>query len=139
MIDRYSPGHRINPIYTDAEQFRTYLTTNGKMITRDDLVTSITFLSKLLCEYFKKTVFVIVDEYDAPLNSSIGKPHFPSLVGIIREIFRDIKNNETVEKVILAGILKIAKESVFSGLNNFCEFTVLNSGYASFLDLRSQK
>ena len=125
--------------YTDAEQFRTYLTTDGKMITKVDIVTSITFLSKLLCEYFNRKVFVIVDEYDTPLNSSIGKAHFPAIVGIIREIFRDIKNNETVEKVILAGILKIAKESVFSGLNNFCEFTVLNSGYASFLDLRSQK
>ena len=47
-------------------------------------------------------------------------------------MFRGIKNNKAIEKVIFTGILRIAKESLFSGLNNFCEFTVLNSGYAQF-------
>ena len=132
LIDRYSPSHRTNPVYTDAEKFKMYLSTDGEMITKDRIVRSITFLSRLLCEYFNKKVFVIVDEYDAPLNSSIGKAHFPSLVGIIREMFRGIKNNNAIEKVIFTGILRIAKESLFSGLNNFCDFTVLDEDYAQF-------
>ena len=132
MIDRYCPSYRTSLGYTDAEKFQTYLTTDGKMMTKDDIVTSITFLSKLLCEYFNKKVFLIVDEYDAPFNSSIGKIYFPSLVGIVRGMFHGIKNNETVKKVIFTGILKIAKESLFSGLNNFYEFTVLDPDYAPF-------
>ena len=122
----------MSPVYTDVEKFQMYLSTDGEMITKDHIETSITFLSRLLYDYFKKKVFVIVDEYDAPLNSSIGKNHFSSLVGIIREMFRGIKNNEAIKKAIFTGILRISKENLFSGFNNFCDFTVLDEDYAQF-------
>ena len=74
---------------------------------------------------------MLIDEYDAPLNSAIGKGYYSLIVETIREMFRHgMKNNNHVEKAVMTGILRVAKADLFSGLNNFSEYGVLDKKYA---------
>ena len=115
----------------DLEIFNRIYNQHGQNANEVDLKTSIQFLSQLLHEHFGKRVYVLIDEYDAPMNSSIGQGYYEDVVGIIRGIFRHgMKNNEHLEKAIMTGILRIAKADLFSGLNNFSEYGVLDSKYA---------
>ena len=92
---------------------------------------SIQMLSQILQENFNKNVFIIIDEYDAPLNSSIGKEYFSFISEHLGAMYRlGMKNNKFVEKSIMTGILPLAKANLFSGLNNFIEYGVLNKLFA---------
>ncbi|MEO1301211.1 MAG: AAA family ATPase, partial [Bacteroidota bacterium] len=89
-------------------------------------------LSELLWEYHGQRVFVLLDEYDAPLNNTFLKPALYEQVlifmrGLLGDCFKD---NACLEKGIMTGILRIAKADLFSGINNFQEYSLLDEEYA---------
>ncbi|MEO1301212.1 MAG: AAA family ATPase, partial [Bacteroidota bacterium] len=97
-----------------------------------DLEESLCFLPELLYEYHGNRVFVLLDEYDAPLNNTFLKPALYERVlifmrGLLGKCFKD---NAYLEKGILTGILRIAKADLFSGINNFQEYSLLDEEYA---------
>ncbi|MEO1219669.1 MAG: AAA family ATPase [Bacteroidota bacterium] len=93
---------------------------------------SLHFLSRLLYEYHGQQVFILLDEYDAPLNNTFLKPALYEEVlifmrGLLGKCFKD---NPCLKKGIMTGILRVAKADLFSGLNNFREYSLLDHPYA---------
>ena len=101
--------------------------------TTDDLIDSIKFLSQLLHEYCREQAYVIIDEYDAPINSSFGRSYYERVVSTLQQIYtRGMKNNAHIEKAIMTGFLPIAIAEIVSCLNNFEVYSVLSNSYAEF-------
>ena len=93
---------------------------------------SLYFLTELLYEYHDQTIFVLLDEYDAPLNNTCFEPTLYKKVlsfmrGLLGKCFKD---NPYLEKGIMTGILRVAKADLFSGINNFQEYALLDEEYA---------
>jgi Predicted AAA-ATPase len=113
----------------DILKFNQYLDNNSK----ESLDTSIFFLSMILRNYFKKEVYILIDEYDAPLNSSFGDSWYDSIKDLMRSIIgTSTKNNKYLKKAIITGILKISKANLFSGLNNIIDYGVLHPMYSEY-------
>ena len=75
-------------------------------------------LSSLLATHYNQKVIIIIDEYDTPIQQGHLYHYYNEVVGFMRNLFSSaLKDNENLEFGILTGILRIAKESLFSGLN----------------------
>ncbi|MEO1300909.1 MAG: AAA family ATPase [Bacteroidota bacterium] len=90
------------------------------------------FLTELLYEYHGRKVFVLLDEYDTPLNNTFPEPAlYKEVLSFMRGLLgNSFKDNPYLEKGIITGILRVAKADLFSGLNNFMEYSVLHKKYA---------
>src|SRR5579871_5751040 len=105
---------------------RNFFKTTCKVtkINKADLQDSLHFLSKLLYKHFGRNVYILIDEYDEVINSSYVKfndkaEEFEQVLDFIRGILGSaLKQNQYLEKGVLTGILRVAKASLFSGLNN---------------------
>ncbi|WP_341761110.1 AAA family ATPase [Candidatus Tisiphia endosymbiont of Thecophora atra] len=115
------------------EQLKRYFT--GEF-DKDDLKDSLGFLSELLFKHFNQKVYILIDEYDTPINSSyikFGKKseEFEQVLELFRGIFgSSLKGNTCVEKGVITGILRIAKANLFSDLNNVSEYTLLDDDFS---------
>lgn len=79
---------------------------------------SLFFLSKCLCRYHKRQVVLLIDEYDTPAHAAFIGKYYDTLIGFLRNwLSAGLKDNMYLEKGVLTGILRIAKESIFSGLH----------------------
>ncbi|MFP3017330.1 MAG: AAA family ATPase [Candidatus Tisiphia sp.] len=115
------------------EQLKRYFT--GEF-DKDDLKDSLSFLSELLFKHFNQKSYILIDEYDTPINSSyikFGKKseEFEQVLELFRGIFgSSLKGNSCVEKGVITGILRIAKANLFSDLNNVSEYTLLDDNFS---------
>lgn len=81
---------------------------------------SLNLLSELLGKHYGRRVIILIDEYDVPLDKAYQKGYYEQMVGLIRSFLSQaFKTNENLEFAVLTGCLRIAKESIFTGLNNF--------------------
>jgi hypothetical protein len=91
---------------------------------------SLLLLSEWLHRYHKKRVILLVDEYDTPAHAAYVGKYYDLMIDILRNwISKGFKDNIYLEQGVLTGILRIAKESIFSGANNISAFTVLNEPF----------
>lgn len=115
---------------TDKEKFKNIMT---KKAREYDYTTSIQFLAKCLYQYHKKKVIVLIDEYDVPLENAHFEGFYKPMVQFIRSLLESVlKTNEYLEFAVITGCLRISKESIFTGLNNFDVNSVLNQDYAKY-------
>ena len=107
----------------DKEIYRTLLFTNedGTFQMSDvALEKSLYRLTELLEKHYHKKVIVLIDEYDVPLEKAFHHGYYDEMVILIRNLFGNVlKTNEHLKMAVLTGCLRIAKESIFTGLNNF--------------------
>ena len=90
------------------------------LMTKDVLVNSLQLLSFLLCKHYSRKVILLIDEYDVPLDKAQQQGYYDEMVDLIRGMFgQALKTNENLYFAVLTGCLRIAKESIFTGLNNF--------------------
>ena len=90
-------------------------------------------LSSLLATHYNQKVIIIIDEYDTPIQQGHLYHYYNEVVGFMRNLFSSaLKDNENLEFGILTGILRIAKESLFSGLNNLVVNTILDNKYSEY-------
>ncbi|MEN0016366.1 MAG: AAA family ATPase, partial [Bacteroidota bacterium] len=105
--------------------------------TPDDLKSSLYFLSKLLCKHFGKRVYVLIDEYDTPINNAfIELKDSPEELRKVLRLFQGLfgttfKSNPYLEKGLVTGILRIAKANFFPSLNNVREYTLVDKHFAT--------
>lgn len=115
--------------------FRTHLEEKGNESQIQD---SLRFLSELLHKYFGQPVYILVDEYDTPVNSAYLKFYdkdreiFDQVIELFRELLgKAMKSNEYLKQGLITGILRIAKANVLSELNNVSEYTLLDKRFAT--------
>ncbi|MBA2369984.1 MAG: AAA family ATPase [Candidatus Protochlamydia sp.] len=92
---------------------------------------SLLLLSEWLCRYHKKQVVLLIDEYDTPAHAAFVGNYYDTLINFLHNwLSAVLKDNIYLERGVLTGILRIAKESIFSGLNNISTFTILNEPFS---------
>ncbi|MCK4258732.1 MAG: AAA family ATPase [Halanaerobiales bacterium] len=97
-------------------------------------------LSEYLERYYQEKVFIMIDEYDAPIQSGYLNGFYDSIIKFMRNFLSGgLKDNTSLKKGILTGILRVAKESIFSGLNNLSVYTLLNSKYNKYFGLLEEE
>ena len=95
------------------------------LMTDDVLVDSIKILSNLLAKHYDQKVFLLIDEYDVPLDKAFQAGYYDEMVSLIRNMLGNaLKTNETLYFAVLTGCLRISKESIFTGLNNLNVMTI---------------
>ena len=101
-----------------------------------DWESSIKNLSKYLYEYYGKKVIILIDEYDTPMTSAWNGGYYEKSRRFFKSFYSNaLKDNEYLEFSVVTGILRVAKEGIFSGLNNLKTYTVLNNKYAESFGL----
>ena len=110
-----------------------------KEMTNDSLVYSIRELTELLEKHYGRKVIVLIDEYDVPLAKANENGYYDAMVLLIRNLFENaLKTNSSLKFAVLTGCLRIAKESIFTGLNNFnCKAVTRETLLVRFLPCRS--
>lgn len=92
------------------------------------LPSSIKLLSALLYRHYGKKVIILIDEYDVPLDNAFQNGYYKEMVALVKSVFGTaLKTNEYLESAVLTGCLRVARESIFTGLNNFNVFSVVDS------------
>ena len=120
IIDREIDRHyylKTSDVLTDED--RTLFT---KMLhgQDDNIEDSIRMLSKLLYKHYGQKVVILIDEYDVPLDKAFQNGYYKEMVSLIRGLFgQALKTNEFLQFAVLTGCLRVSKESIFTGINNF--------------------
>ena len=107
--------------------------------TLNQLKYSLKTISRCLYNHYHQKVIILIDEYDVPLQSAYQNNYYDEMVEFLRNVFSSaLKTNDALEKGILTGCLRISKESIFTGLNNFKTYSLLdemNEGYFGFNEI----
>lgn len=129
----------IKKVGTEAERFRYLLDSNRLSVNEKEkysalialdkgqyvmdeamLTSSLEVLSSLLCQHYERKVILLIDEYDVPLDKAFHYGYYEEMVSLILGLFgQALKTNEFLQFAILTGCLRVSKESIFTGLNNF--------------------
>lgn len=98
-----------------------------------DYIASLKILSEMLCKHYGERAVIIIDEYDTPIQQGHIKGFYEPVVAFMRNFFSGgLKDNRSLAYGFLTGILRVAKESIFSGLNNLAVYSVLDKKYDSY-------
>lgn len=98
-----------------------------------DIKNSLYVLSSALYRYYGKRVIVLIDEYDVPLAKADENGYYDRMLGIVRSIFSQaLKGNDTLMFAVVTGCLRVARESIFTGANNFKTNTVYDDKYSGY-------
>ena len=113
------------------------------LYTREDenvLKSSVRELSGYLYRHFEKPVIILIDEYDVPLQSAYVQGYYDEAIEFLKNFYKlSFKDNPYMEKTVLTGVSRVAKESIFSGANNFKVFTILNNEFADDFGITSDE
>ena len=98
-------------------------------VLKDSLLT----LSQLLKKHYQQDVIILIDEYDVPLDKAYQSGYYDDMVDLIRSLFGNaLKTNDSLYFAVLTGCLRISRESIFTGLNNFKVYTVKDVRYKEY-------
>ncbi len=117
---------------SDKEAYSALIkSTSGKFELDDDtLYGSLKTLSELLYKHYNKKVVVLIDEYDVPLDKAFQNGYYKEMTSLIRFLFgKVLKTNDYLEFAVLTGCLRISKESIFTGLNNFKVLSITDTRF----------
>ena len=109
----------------DREAFMKILTGN-----EENIENSLKTLSRLLYKHYGQKVVILIDEYDVPLDKAYQNGYYHEMVSLIRGLFgQALKTNDYLQFAILTGCLRISKESIFTGLNNFKVLSIMDARF----------
>ena len=104
------------------------------------LKNSIREISGYLYRYYNKPVMLFIDEYDVPIQSAYVEGYYEEAIKFLKTFYgTTFKDNPYLEKTVLTGVSRVAKESIFSGANNFKVFTVLDKEFADDFGITSEE
>ena len=121
---------------SDRKSYETLnsISENGEYDMPDTVLEkSLLRLSILLSRHYGKQVILLIDEYDVPLDKAFQYGYYDEMVSLIRNLFGNaLKTNPDLYFAVLTGCLRIAKESIFTGLNNFCVMSILDKEFDEY-------
>ncbi|MCP4137185.1 MAG: AAA family ATPase [bacterium] len=98
---------------------------------KGDYLQSLSFLSNILERYYSNKVIILIDEYDTPVQAGYINNYYDEIVDFTRGFLgAGLKDNSSLEKSVVTGIMRVARESIFSGLNNLGVFTLLSEEFS---------
>lgn len=101
---------------------------------------SLLILSQCLQKYYGKKVVILIDEYDVPLDKAYQSGYYDDMVELIRSLFgQAFKTNDSLFLAVLTGCLRVPKESIFTGLNNFSVYTVRDVQYNEYFGFADEE
>ena len=106
----------------EREQYKglTIIEDGSFVFNKDKLISSLQLLSQLLYKHYGQKAVILIDEYDVPLDKAFQNGYYKEMVSLIRALFgQALKTNEFLQFAVLTGCLRVSKESIFTGLNNF--------------------
>ena len=108
--------------------------------SKNELAESLLNISICLEKYYHQKVIILIDEYDVPLQSAYQNNYYDEMVDFLRSVFSSaLKTNDALEKGIMTGCLRISKESIFTGLNNFTSYSLLNNGGSEYFGFNEKE
>ncbi len=117
----------------DAADAALFAAIRERRATSTDLAIALRLLSRLLAQHHGERVVILLDEYDTPIHAGYAKGYYDEAIAFFRDFLSGgFKDNEHLWKGVLTGILRVAKESLFSGLNNIAVYSILRSEMASY-------
>ena len=126
LYDSYSELLTSNKLSEDDKAL--FLQLKRRTANEIDVLRSIQFLLSLLYKHYGKTVIMLLDEYDVPLAKSSAHGYYPEMLNVIKSMMTtSLKDNNTLRFAVITGCLRIAKESIFTGTNNFVSDTISSS------------
>lgn len=116
----------------EKDRYRALTTLQDGRFTmsEDVLISSLQVLSQLLYRHFGKKVIVLIDEYDVPLDKAFQHGYYRQMAALIRGLFGLVlKTNDSLQFAVLTGCLRVSKESIFTGLNNFKVLSITDARF----------
>ena len=134
---------RITTTMKNEARRHYYLKDSGKLVNEermqyeqlllgqmDDVTDSIRLLSELLCKHYGKKVIILIDEYDVPLDKAFSNGYYDEMSELIRGLLgQALKTNDFLQFAILTGCLRVSKESIFTGINNFKVLSIMDTRF----------
>lgn len=104
-----------------------------KNLSEDVQEKSLYLLSEMLCKHYERKVIILIDEYDVPLDKAYLNGYYSEMLEHTRSMLgKAVKTNDYLQFAVITGCLRIAKESIFTGLNNFKTKTVSDIGFSTY-------
>ena len=116
----------------EKERYRALIALkDGRYVMEEELlISSLQLLSQLLSKHYGKKTVIIIDEYDVPLDKAFQNGYYREMVSLIRGLFgQALKTNEFLQFAVLTGCLRVSKESIFTGLNNFKVLSIADARF----------
>jgi len=108
-----------------------YMNILNSKANQSNIEDSITLLSKLLYQKYNQEVVILIDEYDTPIHASYLHGYYEEMIEFIRNLLSGaFKDNSYLFKGVITGILRVSRESIFSGLNNLATYSILDYEYS---------
>ncbi len=109
-------------------------------MNRGEIVNGLQELTELLEKHYGRKVIVLIDEYDVPLDKAFQHGYYDEMVSLIRGMLGSVlKTNDSLQMGVLTGCLRITKESIFTGLNNFKVYSIAESAYDEYFGFTDQE
>ncbi len=100
--------------------------------TQSSIEESLSLLSKLLSQKYNQSVVILIDEYDTPIHASYLHGYYNEFIEFIRNLLSGaFKDNDYLYRGVITGILRVSRESIFSGLNNIATYTISDTRYSN--------
>lgn len=127
LYDRMS-GDKLSE--KQKEQMKSLMSDNMK---DTELMTALWILSSILKEYYGKKVIILIDEYDVPLDKAFENNYYNEMIILLRNMLeQSLKTNDNLYMAVSTGCLRIARESIFTGLNNFNIFSITDQYFDEY-------
>ena len=104
--------------------FKNLLSGNASVI---EVKSSIYLLMNMMNDYYNEPVILLIDEYDVPVAKANNNGYYNEMLDVMKSLMQTVKDNKTLKFAIITGCLRIAKESIFTGMNNFVSDTIVSS------------
>lgn len=114
----------------DKAMYRDLLSLHGADVAAISLRFALKKLSELLYKHYAQKTLILIDEYDVPLDKAFQHGYYREMVALIRGLFGEtLKTNEFIQFAVLTGCLRVSKESIFTGLNNFKVLSITDARF----------
>lgn len=118
---------------TDGDDLVYYKRLKSEMVNEATIQNSLYFLTRILSMVYGRQVILLIDEYDVPLAKAREQGYYPQMLDVIRGMFsKALKTNAYLKFGVVTGCLRISKESIFTGVNNFTSYSVLKKRFSEY-------